>query len=246
MSKNGPHTPPRPEGFAASLRAALERLRRAGFFKVKVNEVVSAGLALVSIAVAGLALHSSQRTEDEQEEFQREIEERQSAPLLVPGVELGLRGKQITFGTESGQVTKYAHRLLTQEDPLLVVIPMRNAGEGVAILLFEFFQKVDDCITDPPRLLLERRVDLLGYYVVSPGDSEQLSYRPRDGEERRLFRELARAYPDLRLVLRYTDIHRRKLRWTCVVYHRATPGGGWSLRRPVYGEREMPAWARGG
>ena len=208
-------------------------------------QLLSVGIGVFAIAVSVWTFERQQNAGDKQAAFERgvveaqaqfqaEIEERQSAPLLVPGVEINDRGKYITVFTESGPVGKRADRLLIVEDPGRLIIPMRNVGEGVAILLRERVKAIPSCADAPSYTVIPPRgLERLGHYVVRPGESEQLSY---------LSTEYGRLVDltDLSLLVRYTDAIGRKLRWTCVHYSRGTGQRGWSVAEPVYGERLPP------
>ncbi len=119
-----------------------------------------------------------------QDSLQRDIEERQFAPLLVPGVEQEARGDNtIDVWVGFRHMRKRADALQLQDKPLRMVMPVRNAGEGVAILLQQRARPVKDC--DDERLKREAEdfpddnVQRLHYYVVRPGESEQLFYNTR-------------------------------------------------------------------
>jgi hypothetical protein len=182
-------------------------------------------------------------TNREQDRFQRAIEERQSAPLLVPGIEPDQRGKEITLYPEIGEpFRKVADRLVIDEKygGTRIVIPMWNAGLGVAILMGSV-SVMPDCtkslagMASPGHLLGRKDV---GYYVVPSGESEQLKYfQPRFTSLGKQYRKAADAMT-VNMLVRYTDLLRRRLRWTCVTYTRADTHSDWSLAQSSYGARE--------
>jgi hypothetical protein len=218
------------------------------------GELLSVGVGAIAIAVSVWTFWRQQDTTDEQAAFERdvveaqaafqtEIEERQSAPLLVPGVELRDRGKRITVFTESGVVKKRADRLLIGGRPARLIIPMRNVGEGVAILLRERVKTIPDCAdAEHYTAIPPRGLERLGYYVVRPGESEQLAYLAPNSRVAAEYRG-ARNANSLNLLVRYTDALGRKLRWTCVRYSQGKGQRGWSVAAALYGERRPPTSA---
>ena len=181
-----------------------------------------------------------------QDSLQRDIEERQFAPLLVPGVEQEARGDNtIDVWVGFRHMRKRADALQLQDKPLRMVMPVRNAGEGVAILLQQRARPVKDC--DDERLKREAEdfpddnVQRLHYYVVRPGESEQLFYNTRKRPKlAKLYRDAALNETTVNVLIRYTDALGKKLRWTCVIYTRGTTEDKlWSLSESVYGERRV-------
>lgn len=198
-------------------------------------------LAGLSVVLAIVAFVVSCSASERQEKFQRDVEERQSAPLLVPGVPLDQRGKKIVFYPEAGgPLEKRADKLFLSDKPTRTIVPVRNAGEGMAILLGERFKLLESC--DDAAIESVGAPDApLGYYAVAPTASEQLgSLAPRDSELADTYRDAFRAR-QVFVLLRYTDVHRNKLRWTCIAYTRESTAGGWSLDYPVYGQKPWPA-----
>jgi hypothetical protein len=213
--------------------------------------VASALLAFASVVVAVVALSQSSSTAREQQELQREIEERQSAPLLVPGVEHEMRLKRQRFQIVGShrQVVKLANFLRIYWDPKkpeeepYIVVPMRNAGEAVAIVLDEEARLIRDCDHARRRRLSRSGVERLGFYVIRPGESEQLYYAPRGHDAPQVAEEYRAASDEQEasVLVRYTDQLGRKIRWTCVTYTRGGPDDEyWSVSKPVYGERPNP------
>ena len=173
----------------------------------------------------------------------------------MPGVNFAQRSGRVTVFTESSPVVKQPQRLYIEHDakhPRLVM-PMRNAGEGVAILTQEFPIPVETCAEDaiartaPSKEELERQglFGRLSFYVIRPGESEQLAYRPTENNYPELIEKYRKAADaaEVNLILRYTELLTRKLRWTCVRYTRSKPKnpntpprGGWSASDALYGE----------
>lgn len=228
--------------------------------EVKPTDVLSALFALVSVGLALWALIQSEHTADDQNRFERDIEERQSAPVLAAGTELRQRGKRRVVYTENARVKKRADRLLIDSNAGRVVMPVRNTGQGVATLIREYAFVVRDCVNEPDKWDLPPHRERLGFYAVRPGESEQLGYLTP--QTPRQFLELARqtrkrSYTDysrvgkegkpFNLVVRYTDALVRKLRWTCVSYKLAKRRGDlseWSMESQIYDDRpwgESPA-----
>lgn len=213
--------------------------------------IVSAVVAIVSVAVAFAAQRESSSTAEDQQALQRQIEERASAPLLVPGVEpeqrLGRKRFQIAGSYK--EVVKLANFLHISWDPRnpeaepYIVVPVRNVGEAVAIVLDEEARVVSDCQTVKGRRLNRRGVERLGFYVVRPGESEQLYFAPRGDDASAVAAEYKKASRALEvsLLVRYTDQLGRKIRWTCIGYTRGFKRDRrWSVAKPVYGERTNP------
>jgi hypothetical protein len=213
-------------------------------------------IASAGAVVASIALYQSCSISSQQKNLERQVEERQAAPLLVPGVQqpdrLGRRTFQIANSYK--RVEKLSNFLMIREpqqrerEPFIVV-PVRNVGTGVAILLNEEVRVVDNCKTKSRRQLDPDLKERLGYYVVRPGESEQLYYAPRGDDAVEVTEEYEKANTATRvtLLIRYTDQLLRRLRWTCVTY---TRGGRrdprWSIEKPVYGDRDLPAQEREG
>ena len=177
-----------------------------------------------------------------------------SAPLLVPGVEPRSREgrKQFQIVGSYRVVNKLANFLQIYWNPRkpkrepYIVVPVRNAGEAVAILLDEEARFVRDCESVGGRRLNRQGVERLGFYVVRPGESEQLYYAPRGDDASTVAREFMEASDalEVNLLVRYTDQLGLKIRWTCIGYTRRTEDDDrWSVAKPVYGERENPRQA---
>jgi hypothetical protein len=172
------------------------------------------------------------QVEDRQARFQRDVEERQSAPLLVPGVAPGERGRRITV-----PIKKRAGELKISAKPPRIVMPMRNVGEGVAVLFLEYALPVSAC-PHPGASLPRPRYAPKGttYYVIEPGQSEQLSYLapPRLPGLIHAYRN-ASTSRHVRLLLRYSDFLGHRVRWTCASYARDNRRHSWSVVIVVYG-----------
>jgi hypothetical protein len=214
---------------------------------------LSTGFAGASAAVACVAILVSCQTADDQSadqkatekrqanaarqqaQFQTNIEERQSAPRLTPGVRLSDRGKMITVYPDSGgRIRKRADRLTIERNPpYRIVMPVRNVGLGVAILLQEYVSTVETC-HPPPGALDRADVERLGFYALKAGDTDQLVYLPRP-EFAEVYHAAGEAL-NVNLLLRYTDVLGRKLRWTCVSYARSGRHESWAVAEPVYGD----------
>jgi hypothetical protein len=218
------------------------------------SEWIAAASALLgfgSVVIAVVSLSQSSTTARDQQDLQAEVEERQSAPLLVPGVEQEMRLKRRRFQIVGShrQVVKLANFLRIYWDPgapelePYIVVPMRNAGEAVAIVLDEEARLVRDCDNARRRRLGRSGVERLGFYVIRPGESEQLYYAPRGSDAVRVAEEYRAASDEeeVSVLVRYTDQLGLKIRWTCVTYTRdGSNDEYWSVSKPVYGERANP------
>jgi hypothetical protein len=205
---------------------------------VNVKDPVTVVLAVGSLAVSGTAFFNTESNTDRQQEFQQQIEERQSAPRLAPGVELSQRGKEITvFADSGGTIDKRAERLLVERrPPYRIVMPMRNIGLGVAIMLQrEFPTPVSKC--PDPSARLSGDLEALGYYNIPAGQSDQLIFRPYTKRRISEYRAASQALK-LNLLLKYTDVLQRQLRWSCVRYTRPSPTEAWSIEEPFYGQAD--------
>lgn len=208
--------------------------------------IAALAAALASAAFAGVALKCSadansrqEKAADRQAQFERDVEERQSAPLLVPGVEPNERRRTITY-----PLIKEAGRLMISKEngPPRMVIPMRNVGAGAAIGFLEYAHVLSNC-KQAPALLEPPQGGLrgLGYYVVRPGESEQLYYiAPRRLPQLRSEYRRAAGSLDVNVLVRYTDFRGRRLRWTCVRYTRERSAGAWLVASVAYGDRKLP------
>lgn len=211
--------------------------------------VISVGVAIVSLILAAKAQRRSGSIADRQQTLESQIAERESAPLLVPGVEPGLRlgRRRIQLVGSRKQVVKYTNFLLIHWTPgaePFIVVPVRNVGEAVAIVLDEPARVVPECTHTPREERLSRSgVERLGFYVVRPGESEQLGYSPRGPNAARIEEQYKEAFRALKvsILIRYTDQLGRKIRWTCITYTRGSLHQlRWSVAKPVYGERINP------
>jgi hypothetical protein len=222
--------------------------------KLEVSDRIAIGsvvVALGSLAFAVVAQRESSSTSKDQQELQRQVEERASAPLLIPGVEpeqrLGKRRFQIAGSYK--EVVKLANFLRIYWDPRkpsaepYIVVPVRNVGEAIAIVLDEEARVVRDCQTVRGRRLNRRGVERLGFYVVRPGESEQLYFAPRGDDASVVAAEYKQASDalEVNVLVRYTDQLGQKIRWTCIGYTRGSEHDPrWSVAKPVYEERTNP------
>ena len=199
----------------------------------KPTEWMALGVAFGALVISGVAFVLQARSDTR-------AEERASAPLLVPGVEQDARGEMVDVYVGYRHITKRADLLMLETDPVRVVMPMRNAGEGGAILLPDRARPVASC--DAADGLPRADKSRLHYYAIRAGESEQLFYnasnKPRLTE---LYRRLVKGKTTARVVLRYTDTLSRRLRWTCVTYTRGSPDGKiWSVSEARYGDDDFP------
>ena len=214
-------------------------------------ELISAGAAVASVIAALAAIYvavdantQAGHTEAAQRSFTAEIEERESAPVLAPDVEPRLYAKPVTVPTDVGTVKKRrAERLFVNPDTPQVIVPMRNVGDGVAVIPVTVSFR-DDCPGTPdgiPPLLRKRRAGYLGPYNIPAGESRQLSFGPLDRHPKsaRPYVDARRA-TDLHLMVLYTDLLGRKLRWTCVSYTRPKATASWSVKYPYYDDMTLP------
>jgi hypothetical protein len=168
-----------------------------------------------------------QELADARARFDRAVEERQSAPLLI------------TYRRE-----QVPDALVTGSSPPEIRVRVRNVGEGVAALTREYATLVADCGRTPgllgdPLSGLERA----SYYVVRPGESQSLVYHPRPAEEdhRNLVKQYrwASGATHLNVLLRYTDLLGRRLRWTCLSFSRRENDDPWSYAAAFYDDRPL-------
>jgi hypothetical protein len=222
--------------------------RKFNWKEIRLADLLSVGVAGLAIAVSIWTFERQReasdkqvaferRIADAQAAFEREVEERQSAPLLVPGAELRDRGRRISVYIGSGFLRKRAEQLFVEERPARLVLPVRNVGEGVAILLREYVHPILSCAdTASYTAIPPRGLERLGYFAIRPGESDQLTYLapgPRIGAE---YGRASKA-SELSLPIRYTDSLGRKLRWTCVRYTHRNAQSGWHVASMAYGER---------
>lgn len=236
--------------------------RLAGWCKgTKPTDLLSVLMALLSVAVAALALHKADQVAEQQEEA--------NAPVLAPGTPLGERGEHGWVTTEYARVRKRLDRMLvdrgaTAREPTgrlvrvgRMIIPLRNGGAGIALTLGHAVL-VQDCDREP-RYLPATAVGQLGTYFLPSGGSDQLGYlqRPTDkygtvtiddkpywySFDYEHFAEIGKGR-STNVVVWYTDGARRLLRWTCITYS-FDPSNSkgrqteWAVDSQVYGTRPM-------
>jgi hypothetical protein len=145
-----------------------------------------------------------------------------------------------------------------------VIVPVRNGGEGQALLV-GFPVLVEDCEAEPAALPTST-VGRLGVYSVPSGETEQLGYfQPQDPDDPQKYKNgdvdvdgKSRWYgwdyaqfgeqPEPRsqnLLLWYTDGARRMLRWTCITYtlkakETTKYGEQYAVDGHFYGSKEFP------
>lgn len=115
-------------------------------------------------------------------------------------------------------------------------MPMRNVGNGIAVVPFTV-QFAPTCPAAPgaSARLTSQQIRYLGTYNVPPGETRQLVFAAND-QDRRLYSK-ATAATRLHLMVIYTDLLARRVRWTCVSYTRPRHDSAWSVEYPYYGER---------
>jgi hypothetical protein len=112
-----------------------------------------------------------QKQAADQAAFQQRTEIEQSAPLLLP---LRPSNQPTTVITGDGSVTKRADRLFVDATNLRVVVPVRNVGSGVALIV-GFPVRVDNCNSEPG-LMKKTEEWGLGTYAVPSGETAQLPF----------------------------------------------------------------------
>jgi len=211
---------------------------------------VAAIVAIFSYLDSRDAKEEATRATEAQRAFEAEVEERQSVPVLAPDVEPELHGKAVTVPTALGTVKKpRAERLYVSPDlgkpgksrpKPQIIMPMRNVGDGVAIINVSVkFQHSCNKAPPPkdPLVLARGQTRYLGYYNVPPRESRQLAFAPlKDDRSAHAPYLKARSATRLHLMVIYTDLLGRKLRWTCVDYTRPSSGASWSVKYPYYGD----------
>jgi hypothetical protein len=189
--------------------------------------VVGAGLG-----IAGFVRACS--TERNQRDFQDQVEERSSAPVLAAGVEPAKRLGEARVRTQLGVIRKPAQSPVIRRRGGVVrlIVPVWNVGGGLAVVRKAV--PLQDCEAarakevDKPLQKLRR----LGYYNVAAGTSEQLVYPiTADAADR--------ATTSLFVLVRYTDPLVRRDRWTCIEWARGGPSRDWNLVTQNYNDREL-------
>lgn len=226
----------------------------------KPTDVLSVLMALLSVAIAGIALHKADQVAAQQEEA--------SAPVLAPDTPPGDRGKRRWVTTEFARVKKRLDRTYLDRAALTqshgkkfhvgrLVMPVTNGGAGIALTVGRPVL-VQDCNTEPQHLPAST-VGALGTYSVPSGGADQLGYlqRPSDPSghvtingksywwsfDYRHFGEIGGSnLGSANLVLWYTDGARRLLRWTCINYsidgaNTRGPQTEWAVQAHEYGTR---------
>jgi hypothetical protein len=210
---------------------------------------ISSAAAIFAYVQAGNADKDADRASKAQQAFAAEVEERESAPVLAPDVEPSLQGDSVTVATAYGTIEKQrAERLfVSKTGQPQIIMPVRNVGSGLAIIpvTVAFPRACPSQPTGEPPVLESRVTKYLGPYNVPPGESRQLAFAPLRGESSRPYLA-ARTATRLSLMVLYTDLLGRRLRWTCVDYTRPTRGDSWSVEYPYYGDRERRTEGRSG
>jgi hypothetical protein len=204
---------------------------------------VALGTASLVLGLIGLARSedNAERTstiEARQRAFAREVEERQSAPVLAPDIEPAAMGRTISVATNYGTRTKRAERMnvFHENGVFQIIMPMRNVGNGVAVVPFTVtFARTCPAKPAASERLARTQIRYLGTYNVPPGESRQLAFAANDQD--RLLYSRATTATRLNLMVIYTDLLGHRVRWTCVTYKRPRHGSAWSVEYPYYGER---------
>lgn len=212
--------------------------------------LVSAAGALWAVLEADQANDAADAVARQQQAFEADVEERESAPVLAPDVEPELRGKPIRVPTDRGTFTKNrAERLLVHiiqnrpadEPTPQIVVPMRNVGAGLAVVPVTLSFPTT-CPVEPPKRDLPvfesgQGGRYLGPSNILPGESRQLSFSPLAGQRPEPYFRALKATGELSLLVFYTDLLGRRLRWTCVTYQRGKRTDSWSVVYPYYGDK---------
>lgn len=190
---------------------------------------ISATATVVSVLGALVALGLSITTADEQRSFETRLEEEQFAALLTPGTPREQRGTRLVVHSDWARIAKRADRLFVERGR--IVVPVRNAGPGIALTVGRPLV-VRDCDDVQPTRLPARLLAPIGSYVIPRGEADQLAFKHRDVVPHRpplddvrwfspYFQTFASNVRLGSILLLYTDSERRRLRWTCVLYGRA-------------------------
>jgi hypothetical protein len=224
--------------------------------------VAAGASAVIALSALGVSIYAENRASNVHEDqdkiaksqlkLQRQVEERQSAPSLDPGVEprINTQGpRKIALNTPYGVLHKRPSDLYFTEDR--IVIPVYNIGAGVAAVqggpgfLDTCTEDTVDRTTDPGSVK-PSMIRRTGYYNVPPGTSLQLRFEAQDRLQE--FREASRE-KRLNLILFYTDHPLgRRLRWSCFEYLRFSRRGPWGLGdhssdvRPISGREVGPTY----
>lgn len=237
------------------------------------REIIALVIAGISLVVAGAGAvvaylgwtHANevddQRKMDakKQARFERQVEERQSAPLLAPGVEPSMKTRRgVAIASSSGDFAKPVAADLLWGDGTQLVVPVRNVGAGLASLNGSQPVFLRNCGKEPRSLDPRRKPSRGGYYNIPPGESFQLLYHLRPKPERQSdqsakeyqqarkswerrdghYRTVAKQGGIEHLLISYTDLLGRRWRWSCFDYTRPNGRVRWSLRSATYGTWE--------
>ena len=241
-------------------RQALMGLKWLGRHPDVINAAASAATVVVAVSALFVALaadRQASRTADAQRAFQKQVEERQSAPVLAPGVEPELTAKRVTVASGWGTVAnRRAERLMFVSGdeetgaPARVVMPMRNVGEGVAVVPGQVVLTETSCQDrqfraqergsrvriEKPTAFKVYGTRYLGPYNIPPGESQQLAFELDATDPESYLWKGDQRLVSLRIA--YTDLLGRRLRSTCVDYRRGRRGS-WSVFYPFYNYQGM-------
>jgi hypothetical protein len=194
---------------------------------------LSLGLASLGAVLAIISYVTSCSTSKSQDQFQRDVEERASAPVLAAGVAKD-RADTVDVRTTIGTVSKKAQlpAIPGQPDNARLIVPVWNIGLGVGVVrsvrAFPSCRKAREAINKAPL----KQADRVGYYNVPAGGSEQLVYPMAKSDFLRVQRT-----NELTVMVRYTDPLIRRDRWTCMEWLRRKASNPWQLANQNYHDR---------
>src|ERR1700737_1875659 len=82
---------------------------------VALSTALTLGVSAIALIVSSQANNRQDSLQRQAERLQQQVDEQQSAPLLIPGVEASKRGQRIVVIAQSGErIPKLADRLLVQ------------------------------------------------------------------------------------------------------------------------------------
>jgi hypothetical protein len=198
--------------------------------------VVGLLVSAIGLTVAIFSLIHSDDTARDQKKLQAQVEERSLAPVLAAGVEPSMRGKTVTLHTIVGKVVKPAEAPVFASRRRLLVVPVWNVGNGLAV--WRRTKVLTDCDKAFNQEFAKRPTNSrrLGFYNVPDGQSEQLSYPVRSGAEARAAAEAAKKNK-LSVFTFYTDLVNSRDRATCAVWKRGNAANRWKLSTQDYVDR---------
>ena len=223
------------------------RARMAWMRGTKPTDLLLVLTAAVSIVVSVIALQRSDQV--------AALQQAESSPVLAPGTDLADRGRVMTIATETTTVRKRADWLFIDRRAGRLVIPLRNGGNGIAMIVGRPVL-VENCTLEPQRLPLST-TGALGTYIIPSGGSDQLAWLARKSDVAGTVRVGNESFwysfdyahfgrignsksgpPSL--VVWYTDGAQAKLRWSCMTFFRASGNNRmseWAVEGVVYGAR---------